>query len=130
MSRTFNRHSREDGFTLVELLVVIIIIGILAAIAVPVFLNQRNRAHGADATSNLRNMARSMIDYQIQNGRFPEKNNEAALTNMLKENGLMASTRSGASNFKSYSICIPEDGQTFAIVTADPLVSQGASQMR
>src|SRR5204862_211423 len=48
---------REGGFTLIELLVVIIIIGILAAIAIPVFLNQRQKGYDAAAKSDLRNLA-------------------------------------------------------------------------
>ena len=46
--------NREGGFTLIELMVVVLIIGILVAIAVPKFLNAQNGAKGKAVQSNLR----------------------------------------------------------------------------
>jgi type IV pilus assembly protein PilA len=46
---------REDGFTLIELMVVVLIIAILIAIAIPTFLGARQRAQDRAAQSNLRN---------------------------------------------------------------------------
>src|SRR5665213_2569849 len=58
---------REEGFTLIELLVVIIIIGILAAIAIPVFLNQRQKGYDAQAKSDARNAATAEETYLTDN---------------------------------------------------------------
>jgi type IV pilus assembly protein PilA len=60
----------EEGFTLIELLVVIIIIGILAAIAIPVFLNQRQKGYDAGIKADLRNAATSEETYLTDYGSY------------------------------------------------------------
>jgi type IV pilus assembly protein PilA len=55
MRRRLQEEQRESGFTLIELMVVVLIIAILIAIAIPTFLGARQRAQNRAAQSSLRN---------------------------------------------------------------------------
>jgi type IV pilus assembly protein PilA len=57
------RNDEQDGFTLTELMVVVLIIGILIAIALPVFLGARTRAQDRAMTSELRTGLAGALTY-------------------------------------------------------------------
>ena len=64
------REQRERGFTLIELLVVILIIAILAAIAIPVFLRQREKGWRSQMESALKNAATAQESYLTANTAY------------------------------------------------------------
>lgn len=74
------RSRADDGFTLIELMVVVLILGILLAIAIPTFLGARARAQERAAQSTLTNAVQAMRQIAFDNGRFP--NNGAMLAQL------------------------------------------------
>ena len=75
------REDGEEGFTLIELTVVVLIIAILIAVAIPTFLGARKRAQDRAAQSNLRNALTAAKVYYADNQRYT---NEAAVLSGLE----------------------------------------------
>jgi prepilin-type N-terminal cleavage/methylation domain-containing protein len=59
---------REEGFTLIEILVVILIVAILASIAIPVFLRQREKGLVAQSQDTLKGAAISVESFSLEKG--------------------------------------------------------------
>jgi type IV pilus assembly protein PilA len=73
MLRKLNtRIQPAHGFSLIEVLVVVLIIGILAAIALPAFLGERSKGQDADAKSNARNLVSSLESYYATERKYTD----------------------------------------------------------
>ena len=66
------RLSTEEGFTLIELMIVVVIIGILAAIAIPIFANQQKAAIDAQAKSDAKTVAVWLEGNKLKTGGLGE----------------------------------------------------------
>jgi prepilin-type N-terminal cleavage/methylation domain-containing protein len=71
--------NRSGGFTLIELLIAVAIIGILAAISVPLYMGQQKKAAMSEAQTNLQNLRLLEEQFFADRGRYcPDADNNAA----------------------------------------------------
>src|ERR1700756_4044230 len=83
-------HSKHAGFTLVEIMIVVAIIALLAAIAVPGFLRARKRSQASKILNDLRMIDSAVDQYAIETGR--KTGDPVAVsdwTNYVKKNSLL-----------------------------------------
>ena len=66
---------KKNGFTLIELIIVVIIIGILAAIAAPMMSGMQNKAIAAEAIAALGTIRTAMQQYYAEHGYYPIQSN-------------------------------------------------------
>lgn len=103
---TLNNADSEAGFTFVELLVVILVIGILSSIALPAFASQRSKGQDACAKATARKMQTAIETYKMQANTYAG----ATVTQL----NLIDPTVSGASCRATGSVYVGRPTQTAA----------------
>jgi general secretion pathway protein G len=97
------RHTLQRGFTLIELMVVLVIIGVLAALIVPNVLDRADDARSTAARTDVANLTQALKLYKLDNMRYP-----------TAEQGLQAliakpTAAPAPSNWKPYLDKLPND---------------------
>ena len=69
---SFNQLNSEDGFTLVELIVVVMMIGVLSSIAIPQFMTAADKAKQKEATGIVSALIKAATAYQTEYGSLPD----------------------------------------------------------
>lgn len=68
----FKKHAKRHGFTLVETMITVTIIGLLTSVSVPAVMSAKDKALAASLANNFRTYAAAFEIYAIENGSWPE----------------------------------------------------------
>lgn len=76
------KRNQQSGFTLIELMIVVAIIGILAAIAIPAYNDYMVRSRVAELINIGSNAKTAVAEFRIANGSMPTNNTQAGVTSV------------------------------------------------
>ena len=92
MNAQLHNQYRQQGFTLIELMIVIAIIGILAAIAIPAYQDYTARTQLSEAMTLSGGAKTALAEYRMQQGSFPTSNSAANLASAASITGKYVAT--------------------------------------
>ena len=102
------------GFSLVEMLIVVAIIGILASVSIPLLRKAKNSADSGSAVATIRTLVTAERLYQLKH------NNYTDLTGLVPEGTLDTTIRSGTKSGYAFTITLSATMDNFSVI-ADPL---------
>lgn len=105
---------KQQGFTLIELMIVVAIIAILAAIAIPQYRNYTTRAKLSEVASVASGDTTKLSEYYQTNGKWPEQTN---LTDIGITQGAVTSDNKGSGNVENIKTVTYTPGQDGAADT-------------
>jgi prepilin-type N-terminal cleavage/methylation domain-containing protein len=104
---------KKQGFTLVEIMIVVLIIGLLAAIAIPSFVRARDRSRTSACVNNLRQIDSAKEQYAMENN--------------VGEGGNVTTDQAGGLIKAGWPTCPGDGNYTIGAVGTDPSCSLGGS---
>ena len=103
MSTTTRPHPKPRGFTLIELMVVLVIIGVLAALIVPNVLDRADDARVSAAKTDIANLHQALKLYKLDNQRYPSQEQGLQALVLKPTNGVVPA------NWRPYVDRLPND---------------------
>jgi type IV pilus assembly protein PilA len=109
---------KQQGFTLIELMIVVAIIGILAAVALPAYQDYTARAQASEAASLAAGVKTTIAEFYQSNGEYPDgttapKNTDLAATGTYSSIAVTADTGVITATMSSSGVAANLQGKTF-----------------